>query len=129
MNTDINILKLKITNVFNLMKILPIQILLIGSLANGTANNNSDADIMALFKRKNIPNNNLIKNLLVNLEFKLNRKVDLIIMEKKDRFVNHDENDLNFLEIAESEAIELLNSSKVGKEFINFSKKVGLYKL
>ena len=120
--------QLAILSSFKEAKVTPLQSLLIGSLAKGNAHSRSDADIIVCFKKKNLPNNDTIYNLLEILEEKIGRNVDLIIFEYKNKFVNHDQRDIHFLENAITEAKQIDNNSEIGKELIDFSTKIGLYK-
>lgn len=110
-------------------KINAIQVLLIGSLARECARINSDADIMICFKKKNLPNQDKLYDLIYLLETKIGRKVDLIVFEYVGKFVNHDPRDIDFIENAFTDAKIIINDSKVGKEFIELSNKIGLLKL
>ena len=129
MLTEINSVKNAILCSLAESKIYPIQVLLIGSLARGTARSNSDADIMICFKRNRIPSEDDLYNLIRVLEYKIGRNVDLIVFEFIKKFVNHDFRDLDFIDNASTDARQIIDGSKVGKEFIQLSNKIGLLKL
>ena len=109
-------------------KINALQTLLIGSLARGNARNNSDADIMICFKKNKVPDDEKIYDLINMLDKEIGRNVDLIVFEYIGKFVNHDVSDFDFIENAMTDAVQIDDTSKLGKEFIELSNKLGLYK-
>ena len=102
-----------------------IQVLLIGSLARG----DSDADIIICFKKNNIPNDQKINDLIRLLQLKIGRKVDLIVFEYSKKFVTHNPFDIDFIENAKIDSKQIIDNSKIGKELLEMSKKIGLFKL
>ena len=129
MLTEFSDVKEAILSSLTEIKINVIQVLLIGSLARGTARSSSDADIMICFKRNRIPSEYDLYQLIRLLETKIGRKVDLIVFEYTNKFINHDPTDIDFLENAIIDAKQIIDDSKVGKEFIELSNKIGLFKL
>lgn len=110
-------------------KINAIQVLLIGSLARGDARKTSDADIIICFKNNKVPSDKNIYNLIKSIKSKINRNVDLIVFEYKKKFIKHNECDIDFIENAVIDSRQIINNTNVGKEFLELSKKIGLYKL
>ena len=106
-----------------------IQVLLIGSLARGNAKSDSDADIIICFKKNNIPNDQKINDLIRLLQLKIGRKVDLIVFEYCKKFVTHNPFDIDFIENAKIDSKQIIDNSKIGKELLEMSKKIGLFKL
>ena len=128
MLSDFESIKKVILNSLIKQKINALQILLIGSIARGDFRNSSDTDIVICFRRNQIPSNRKINDLIKLLEIEIGRKVDLIVFEYVNKFVNHEEYDKNFIENILSDAKKLDNNSKIGKEFVLLSNKIGLFK-
>ena len=128
MLSDFESIKKVILNSLIKQKINALQILLIGSIARGDFRNSSDTDIVICFRRNQIPSNRKINDLIKLLEIEIGRKVDLIVFEYVNKFVNHEEYDKNFIENILIDGKKLDNNSKIGKEFVLLSNKIGLFK-
>ena len=117
-----------------ILKVIPynkrniVQILLLGSLATGKARPNSDADIMICYKRNRVPSDDSIYTIIDSLEKAICREVDFIVMEYRNKYINHEEHDIDFFDNVRTDGIPLIDSSNVGKELVDFSQKIGLYK-
>lgn len=128
MLTKLECIKNAILSSLKELDIDALQTLLIGSLARGNSRKCSDADIMICFKRNKVPKEDTLYELIDKLESKIGRKVDLIVFEYMNKFIRHEQRDIDFIENAMTDAIQIDNNSKVGKEFIELSNKIGLYK-
>ena len=91
----------------------PTAILLYGSTAKKRNNENSDVDIMVIWK-KYIPSN--IKEIKNELEQKLNKKVDLVVMLYRGKLILEDINEYTtdnitlFLNNVITEAVPIIGS-------------------
>jgi len=128
MNVNIATIKSSILKVIPYNKRNIVQILLLGSLAKGSARENSDADIMICYKRNRTPSDEDIYSIVSSLKKAIGRDIDFIVMEYRRKYVNHMQRDIDFFDNVRIEGIPLVEASDVGKELVDFSVKIGLYK-
>ena len=117
-----------------ILKVIPynkrniVQILLLGSLAKGNVRENSDADIMICYKRNRDPSDENIYTIIESLEKTIGREVDFIVMEYRNKYMKHDEHDIDFFDNVRIDDIPLIESNNIGSELVDFSQKIGLYR-